>query len=38
MVNLVEIVEESYIYENRPIFGTKLQLIPGNKWISGTSL
>ena len=38
MVNLVEIVEESYIYENRPIFGTKLQLMAGNKWIFDAKL
>ena len=38
MVNLVEIVEESYIYENRPIFGTKLQLMAGNKWIISAKL
>ena len=38
MVNLGEIVEESNIYENRPFFGAKLQLMAGNKWIISAKL
>jgi hypothetical protein len=38
MDNQCKTVEESYIYENHPVFWAKPQLIPGNKWMLGTSL